>query len=509
MNESDNNKRIARNTAFLYVRMFISMVISFFTAGIVLNTLGVVDYGINNVVGGLVSMFSLISSSLSAAASRFITFELGKKDGDPRKAFSTSIHIHLWLAIIMCILLETIGLWFLYNKLVIPPERINAAFWIFQFSILSTMVSLIGVSYIADILANEHMNAFAFIGIFDSLLRLAILFLLLCGNFDKLILYGLLQFLVVSIVQVTYIIYCRHHFSEARFMLALDRSFVKKMGAFSGWNFIGSSAALLRDQGVNMILNIFCGPAVNAARGIGISVNSIVSGFGSNLLSAINPQITKNFAYGDIIYTTSLVTRASRFAFLLLFFIVFPVLVRTELLLGIWLKNVPAHAVLFTQLTLCFSLIEIISNPLITLMLATGDIKLYQIIVGGAQLLNLPLAYVLLWMGGNPESTVVVAIGVSLICLWLRLVMLHRMIGFCRRLFFYDVILRILVIIMFAILFYIFTTSYFNETLFQSFLYIAICAIFNGIVILFVGLKKNERVMLVSYLIKKIELKKQ
>lgn len=504
MNTSLNNKRIAKNTAFLYIRMFISMAISFFTAGIVLNTLGVVDYGIFNVVGGLVTMFTIVSNSLSAASSRFIAFELGKENGSPRNVFSTSIHIHLGLAVLMVILLETVGLWFLSSKLVIPPDRMLAAHWVFQCSVLSMTCNLIGIPYIADIMANEHMDAFAYIGIFESALRLLILFLLMMGNMDKLILYGILQFFVVLLIQIIYIIYCKHHFNETSINWVINRNLVKKMISFSGWNFIGSSSALLRDQGVNMLLNMFCGPAINAARGIGISVNNIISGFGTNLLGAINPQITKNYACGNIQYAFSLVRNASRYAFLLLFFIVYPIMVRTELLLQIWLRNVPEYAVVFTQLTLCFSLLEIISNPLITLVLATGNIKWYQIIVGGIQLLNLPLSFLCLKSGFPPEATMCVAIMVSIVCLSTRLTILQRISKFHMYTFIKKVIGKAILIVSAAIGFYLITNDFFDYSTLQSFIYILICAIFNGIIIYIVGITKNERKLLYIYVIQRI-----
>ena len=499
-----NNRRLAKNTLFLYIRMFVSMGISFFTAGIVLKTLGVVDYGINNVVGGLVSMFTLISSSLSAASSRFITFELGKKGGEPQKVFSTSVHIHILLAVIVAILLETVGSWFLSNKLVIPAERMTAAFWVFQFSIMTTVVNLINIPYVADMVANEHMSAFAYIGILDSLLRLAILFILVLGDFDKLILYGMLQFMVVLSIQAIYYIYCKRHFKEARVSWHTNPGLLRKMVTFSGWNFIGSSSALLRDQGVNMILNMFCGPAINAARGIGMSVNGIINGFGTNLLAAINPQITKNYANGNLYDTFILVTKASRYAFLLLFLIVIPILSRTGLLLKIWLGEVPDHAVLFTQLTLCFSLIEILSNPLITLMLAMGNIKWYQIIVGGVQLLNLPLSYYCLSVGLAPESTVCSAIAVSFVCLYLRLIMLHRMTGLNLWIFHKEVLAKALFITCLSLSFYFLVNPYFGQSTLASFAYLALSFVANGLLILTFGMKKNERAALCLVVLNKI-----
>lgn len=504
MNYSDNNKRIAKNTVFLYLRMFFSLVVSFFTAGIVLNVLGVTDYGIYNVVGGLVTMFSIVSNSLSAASSRYITFELGKKDGETNAVFNASLQIHIFLAIIIIILLETVGLWFLCNKMTIPPERLNAAIIVFQFSTISFGINLLSVTYNADIIAHEHMDAYAYISIIDIVLRLIILFLLRIGDFDRLIFYGLLQMIVSIILQTIYVVYCRKNFSETKLHFTFNRKLITSMIGFSGWNFIGASATLLKNQGVDIIINIFLGPAANAAKGIGSRVNSMISSFGNNLLAAINPQITKSFADDNIEYSFALVNKAARFGFMLLFFISFPVLVRTDTLLTIWLKNVPEHATSLSQLSIICSLIDILSVSLITLMLATGRIKWYQITVGGVMLLNLPISYVALQNGLPIESTMVIAAMIGILCLILRLVMLNRMIKFNIKTFFTDVIIRVALVSTMAIGFYYLTCRFFNHEILQSLIYISICGIYNTIIIFYLGIKETERKILLSFIRTKI-----
>ena len=504
MSETDNNKRIAKNTAFLYIRMLFSLIVSFFTAGIVLNVLGVTDYGIYNVVGGLVTMFSIVSNSLSSASSRYITFELGKNDGDPGAVFNASLQIHLLLAIIIVILLETAGLWFLINKMTIPAERLQAAIIVFQFSTVSFVFNLLNVTYNADIVAHEHMDAYAYISIVDIVLRLIVLFLLRLGDFDKLILYGFLQMIVSIIIQAIYMAYCHKHFSETTIRFSMDIKMISFMIGFSGWNFIGASASLLKTQGVDIIINIFLGPNANAAKGISTRVNSMISSFGGNLLAAINPQITKSYAEGNLEYSFKLVNNASRFGFLLLFFISFPVLVRTDFLLIIWLHNVPEHATSLSQLAIICSLIDILSVSLITLMLATGDIKWYQIIVGGILLLNLPLSYIALKAGFPIESTMIIAAFIGILCLILRLIMLKKMIGFNILDFCRDTVRRVICVITFSLIFYWVTERFFDSDVLSSFVYIIVCAIVNGLAIFYIGLKSSERKSIVSTIVIKV-----
>lgn len=493
MTATTDKRKIAKNTLFLYGRMLFSLIVSFLTAGVLLSTLGVVDYGIYNVVGGLVVMFSLVSGSLSASTSRFLTFELGKIDGEPNKVFNASIQIHLFIIALVIVLLETVGLWFLNHEMTIPQDRMLAAQYVFQFSVFAFVLNLLSVTYNADIIANEHMDAFAYIGILDTVLRLVILYLLWIGNFDKLILYSLLQFAVSFIIQGVYMIYCRRNFEESKIRMIFHKDIFLKIAGFSGWNFIGSSAALLRDQGVNLCINIFCGPTVNAARAIGVRVNSMVSVFGHNLLSAFNPQITKNYASSKFTDVTNLCLLGSRYGFILLFLISFPIMVRMEYLLELWLHNVPEHSVSFGILALLLSLVDILSIPLITLLLATGNIKWYQITVGGTMLLNVPISYVLLYLGYAPEWTVVVAIALSIVCLFIRLRMANLLTDFPINMFLKEVLAKVALICIISISFFFITTQYFSLTSGGALLYVVICGIFNVIVLYFIGLNKIER----------------
>ena len=429
---AENTKRIAKNTLMLYVRMLFSMLVSLYTSRVVLNTLGVEDYGIYNVVGGFVAMFLLISGSLSASVSRFLTFELGKGDMERLKeTFSTSLLIHLALAAIVFLLAESIGVWFLNAQMTIPSDRLNAANWVFQASIVSFMFGLCSVPYNASITSHECMSAFAYIGILDVVLRLLIVLFIAYSpfNFDRLIVYSLLLVAVSMSLQCIYLWYCWKNFEECRFKLRFNKFYWKEISAFAGWNFIGATSGLLKDQGVNILLNLFLGPVVNAARGISMSVNAAVSGFASNFMAAINPQITKSYASGDRVYMFSLVERGARFSFYIILLFALPIIFEADFILTLWLKHYPDHTVNFVRLILFLSLCEVLSNTLITLQLATGKIRNYQLAVGGMQLMNFPVSYICLKVGLLPESTLIVAILISLSCLCLRLVFLRSMVG--------------------------------------------------------------------------------
>lgn len=427
--KTSNNKRIARNTLLLYVRMLFIMGVSLYTSRVVLATLGEVDFGVYNVVGGVVVMFSMISSPLSTAITRFLTFELGKGHlKQLSQVFSTSINIQLLISLVLVILVETIGVWFLNTKMNIPADRMWAANWVLQCSIITFVINLLSVPYNATIIAHERMNIYAYISILEVSLKLLVVYLLVISPWDKLAAYAVLLAVVALGIQMTYAIYCHRHFQECRWSRHIDRPLFKEMLGFSGWNFIGAASGICREYGVNIVINIFCGPVVNAARGIATQVNSAINSFVQNFMVALNPQITKSYAMGEREYMFSLLFRGSRFSFYLLMFLSLPVIVNTSWILHLWLEEVPGYTAIFLQLILIFAMSESISTPLITAMLATGDIRNYQILVGGLQLLNLPGSYLLLYLGFPPQSTIVFAIIMSICCLIGRLVMLRGMI---------------------------------------------------------------------------------
>ncbi len=494
VNSSTNNKRIIKNTLLLYFRMLFLMAVNLYTSRVVLNALGVEDFGIYNVVGGVVAMFSMLSGSLSSAITRFITYELGTGNRDNlKRIFSSAVTIQIGLAILIIILAEAIGVWFLNAKMSIPDTRIIAANWVFQFSILTFAINLISVPYNASIIAHERMSAFAYISILEAMGKLAIAFLIVVSPMDRLIFYAILMCAVALIVRFAYGIYCKRHFEECTYHFIFDKDLLKRMFGFAGWNFIGATSAVLRDQGGNVVINLFCGPAVNAARGIAFQVNNAVSGFVTNFMTALNPQITKSYAAGDKGYMMTLINQGARLSFYILLLLSLPVIINVHYILMLWLKTVPEHTTLFVQLVLIFAMSESISNPLVTAMLATGNIRNYQIVVGGLQMLNLPISYILLRNGFIPETVLIVAVCISQCCLAARLYMLRGMIGLSVREYLSKVYLNVLAVTVLSAVIPCMSSYYLSETFLNFIIICVVSVICTFTVIYFVGCNRKER----------------
>lgn len=499
-----NGSRIARNTLMLYIRMFVLMLVGLYTSRVVLAALGENDFGIYNVVGGVVAMFTIISGALNSAVQRFITFEMGRGDAAQLgRVYSTAVLIQVFLALIVVALAEPLGLWFIDNKMTIDPVRIPAARWVLHFSLFAFVINLMSVPQMASITAHERMSAYAVIGLLDGFLRLGVAFLIQYSHIDRLVYYAALMAVVVLIVRVAYGLYCRFNFPECRFRPEMDLHLIKEMFSFAGWNFIGVTSGVLREHGGNILVNLFSGPAVNAARGIAVQLNGAVQGFVTNFMTAVNPQITKSYASGDKEYMFSLVRRSSRLSFCLLLLLALPVIFNAEYVLRLWLEDVPAHSALFVQLFLVFALSESLSNPMITAMLATGNIRDYQLVVGGIQLLNIPVSYICLRLGAAPEVTVVVAIALSQVCLWARLLMLNRETGFPVWLFIRDVYLNVIFkVVCVSLIVPSFLELIKPEGLRGFILSAGGCVVWTCMVIVMLGLTKDERGWLVVRLFK-------
>lgn len=492
-----NNKRIAKNTLLLYFRMLFLMLISLYTSRVILNALGVEDYGIYNVVGGVVTMFSMLSGSLSAAISRFLTFELGKGNSENlKKVFSSSVTIQAGIALIIIFFAETIGLWFLNEKMVIPENRMSAANWCYQFSVITFAISLISVPYNAAIIAHERMSAFAYISILEALGRLIVAWCIVMNPIDRLVFYGGMVAIIGWFIYSLYMYYCKKHFEECTYHFIVDHDLLKRMFGFAGWNFIGSSAGILRDQGGNIVINLFCGPAVNAARGIATKVNSVITGFVQNFMMAMNPQIIKSYAEGDRRYMMSLIHNGARFSFYLLLLLSLPVLLNTHFLLELWLGIVPEHTVNFVRLILVFALHESLANPLITAMLATGNIKKYQICAGGLNLMNLPVSYIALRLGYAPESVLIVAIFFSVAVQAVRLWLLRNMIYISVREYLNRVYLNIIATSVMSSCLPVSLNLWLSESLFRFLSVSVISIVCTTMAVLFCGLSKRERALL-------------
>ena len=438
--QTSSNARIAKNTLLLYFRMLFMMAVSLYTSRVVLNTLGVTDFGINNVVGGVITLLGFLTGSLGAASSRYITYDLGKGDmAVLKRTFGNILSIHLLLAVLVVVFGETAGLWFMSTQLQIPPERASAAMWVYQFSVFSSAMAVVSVPYNATIIAHERMSAFAYISIADAVLKLLIVYLLVVIPYDKLIVYSILFFCIQTLDNVLYAVYCSKHFEETRTRPEYDGKQFREIFAFAGWTMNGNLAAIGYTQGLNILLNMFFGPAVNAARGIAVQVQTVCQRFCVNFQMALNPQLTKSYAQGDLATMHSLLARSSKFSFFILLFIAMPLMLEAEFALKLWLGIVPEHTVAFLRLVLITGLLYTLSNPIIVSVHATGRLKKFQIVEGTMLLSIVPIAYILLkFFGIRPEYVFVVHIVVELFTQYARLRIVLPMIGlrlgdYCRR----------------------------------------------------------------------------
>ncbi|MBQ9660496.1 MAG: hypothetical protein IJV37_04435 [Bacteroidales bacterium] len=433
---SENSRRIARNTLLLYFRMFLLMLIGLFTSRVVVRTLGIDDYGVYNVVGGVVTVFTFLTTSLSAAISRYLAAHLSEGDAVRlRCIFSTGVIILLGLSLLLSLLVETAGMWWLGHRLDIPPGRLDAARRVLHCSLGVLVVNLLSVPFNATIIAHERMSAFAVISLGEALLKLGVALLLYVSPFDKLVSYAVLMLAVAVLVRAAYGLYCRRHFAEARGPLRWDGALVREMTAFAGWNFFGSSAYVFNTQGVGQVVNLFFGVAVNAARGVALQVEGIVKQFVSNFLTAINPQITKSWAAGDREYCFELVRKGAKYSWLVILVFLVPVLGEAEWLLDIWLgpDKVPPHAPAFLRLTLAGLLVDLTGNSLLTLVQATGRVRRYYLITGLTSYLGLPLVWLAFRLGAGPAWAYVIFIAVYSAVLVQRIVLARGLTGFPVR----------------------------------------------------------------------------
>lgn len=478
--------------------MILVMGVSLFTSRIVLRELGVSDYGIYSLVGGIVALFGFFNAAMSSATQRYLSFDIGKGDQEKlRKTFSASLTIHAGIALLVLILAETIGLWYVNYKMVFPPERSFAVNVVYQFSVFSFLLGIIQVPYNALIIARERMNVYAYVSILEVILKLIIVFMLVYFGSDKLITYAILTFVVSFIIRMVYQIYCRKNFKESKYKFEYDKEYYRELMSYSGWSLFGNIAAVARGQGINVVLNLFFGTVVNAAYGITLTVQGAVQSFVTNFQVAVNPQIIKNYAKGDLNAMQLLIFRSSKLSFFLFFILSFPIILNTEYILNLWLTVVPEHSVIFIQLAFIYLMIDSISYSLIIAVQATGKIKKYQMILGTFIFLNLPIAYLVLRLGGSPESVYYVLISVTFLTLVFRMFFVKNLLGFKPLVFVKNVILPIsftviLVIAVQQILKYLFIDTQalnFAEFLVQSVLYVLMA----GLGILFIGIKPNER----------------
>lgn len=422
--------RIARNTIMLYIRMAITLLVGLYTTRVVLRTLGVEDYGIYNVVGGVVTICSFISNALSTTSQRFFSYEIGRgNNGRLKLVFSASFAIYFVFCIIILFLAETIGLWFVINKLNFPNDRLCAVLIVYQFSVASFIFLILRIPYNSLIIAEEKMDFFAWISIIETLLKLVVVYMLLLVSYDKLIAYSSLMLLVTLIVTFIYIIYCRRRFYFCRLSLPKKKEEYLPFLNFTGWSMISNIASIVLDQGLNIILNIFCGPIVNTARAIGYSIKSSTAQFATNFQMASIPQIIKYYSSGEKNKMEELLYQSSKVSFYLLLLVSLPIIFNLHYILQLWLGSIPGYSYEFSVLALIITLVECLSGTIIPTIQATGNVKWYNIIIGSTFILALPIVYILLLLGYSPIVSMIIPICLGILCLIFRMMLLQYYVG--------------------------------------------------------------------------------
>ena len=491
--------RVARNTLMLYFRQILIMAVSLYTVRVVLNVLGAEDYGIYNVVAGVVTMFGFLSGAMATASQRYFSFDIGKGDVEHlKKTFAVTFQIYVLLALVIVLVAESLGLWFVNTKLVIPEARLTAANWIFQAAIVSFLLTLITTPYMASIIAHENMNVYAYASIIEVALKLGIVFLLRDLPYDKLILYGLLLAAVALVNTSIYRFYCRLHYAECKVLFVRDGALFREIISYSGWNLFGAAVGVVKNQVINILLNLHFGTIVNAARGVASQVNSAVVNFGQNFSTALRPQIIKTYAAERKDETMNLVFRGCKFTFFLMYLFALPLCLEMKTILSLWLKNPPEYSVCFTQLALIDAVIDSISYPLMTLAQATGKIKLYQGLVGGVLLCNLPVSYIALQFGVSAYAVMIVAICITVTAFLVRLIIIKHLAKFSIRNFIQKTILPCLLVAFLASLAPLVFYFHFAEGFFRLCATTFISISSTALCVLFIGMNYMERKALIA-----------
>lgn len=480
--------------------MFITLLVSLYTSRIILNALGVTDYGIYNVVGGIVAIFGFLNSAMVSSTQRYMSYELGRNNVNNLKiVYSTSLIIHIIISIFIIIFAETIGLWLIYNKLSIPESRFEAALYVYHISIITFILNILRVPDNSLIIAFEKMSAFAYISIADVILKLIIVLILPYYNYDKLILYAILLMGVTLSTNIIYRLYCNKKIQNSKITtLQFKKEYFIKMFSFSGWSLFGNLSSSLSKYGINILLNVFFGPIVNAARGLSYQVQAAVINFSSNFIMAVNPQIIKSYASGDIIYLNKLINSSSKLSYYLLFIVSLPIILNSEYILKIWLGSVPEYSSEFVNLIIINSLIDVLSSPIQTAVQATGRIKGYQIIIGGILLLNLPISYIILKLYGNVYSPFYISIILSLIAMIARYIVIKRLTPIDIKKLIIDLYSKIIIITTTSICLLVICKCYDANSLIDLIKNSIVSVCITMIIILLFGLNNVEKKMIYS-----------
>ena len=495
------NKTVAKNTIFLYVRMLFLIGVNLYTSNALLSVMGVEDFGTYGVVGGIVFMFSFLNTAMAVGSQRYLSYEMGRNSHRVSDVFTASVNVHFLISILVLLLAETVGLWFLNTHMDIPVGRMEAANVVYHASVISFVFMINSVPYTSFIMAKEEMNVYAVITCIDMLLRLIAVFVLGWVAYDALKLYPCLLVAVSASVFVMYVLYCRRHYSESHYRFRFDKSLFLELFKYSNWNLFGGLANVCSNYGVNILLNIvFHGPAINAARGLAYQVNAAVTQFTTNFQAAMNPPIVKAYAQGDQTYMNRLIYRGARYSYLLLFFIVLPLFIHTPYVLDLWLPVVPAHTVSFVRWVLVTSLIDSLSGTLMTASQASGKIKFYQSAVGTLMLLNLPVSYLLLSLYPVPEVAFMVGCAIALIALLLRLYIVSGLVHITIKDFVRETIIRVLPITLLCPILPVLFTISFPYSGLNFILTTIICIVSCAVVYWTMGLCEDERRFVLQYI---------
>ncbi len=501
-----NNKLVLKNTIYLYIRMLLTMAVSLYTSRVVLDVLGVSDYGIFNVIAGIIVLISMLNTSMSAATQRFITFELGQQNEKRvSDTFSMSMTAHFIICIIILILGETIGLYYVDNYLNVPVERHNAALWVYQISLATIIVNIVRIPYNASVIAYEKMNFYAWISIIETILRLVIVFILAIGDFDKLILYSFLIFVTAVVCSIIYKIYCQRKFTTCNYYWVMDKSYFKKIMGFFGWNFVGGIATTGTHQVGNLILNGFCGTVANAAYGVATQVNSAICGFTNNFQMAYTPQIVKLYSQNLKEELFRLMNRSALLSYYLLFILAMPLFLNIDLVLDIWLKDVPPYAGIFCQWLIIYNLIDSVQAPLWKVITATGNIRSYEIWLNIVLILNIPLSYICLKYGMAPYIVVIISTGLNLVTALFRVIHVKIQVSYPISFYAKEVVLRVFLVSgIYMSLWYISTFLFEVNNLLSFVIFFGISVIINILTIYLVGLNPVDRKLVVRLFNEKI-----
>lgn len=502
-----NNKRIAKNTLFLYFRMLLILVVSLYTSRVVLDVLGVVDYGINNVVAGVASSFMFFSSSLSNAAQRYLSFALGRRDmKEVCNVFNLNFLIYTVIAAIVVVAMLIIGGWFVKYKLVIPPERIDAALWVLVCTSISFFITLVSAVFDSVLIARENMKIYAYFGLFDVFAKLFIVYLLKISSFDSLVFYAVLTLLVTILVKVVTVGYCRSKYEECCFKFYWNKSLFLRMFGFVGWNLTGCAVWELNEQGINILLNLYFGPAVNAARGLAKHVNNAINNFVTNFMVAVRPNMIKLYAANDIENFRNLILKSSRFSYYLMWFFGLPLILRADYVLSLWLKEVPAYTTIFVQWILAYSLVNVLTNPLWSAVQAVGKLKRYCLWGNCISVLVFPISFIFLWLGYSPVTPMIVSTFVRVVYLFVAIKLFGSLVEFPLWEYIKQVVLPILKVTLPSAFLLCAVNSFFSQTFLSLITICILCVVVNVPIISYWGMTRNERVKIRSVIRKKIHI---